>query len=250
MYFNIIASGSKGNATLVVEKDTIILIDMGVTLTRLEAGLSEIGKKVSDITGAIITHDHSDHTAGIKFLPKNKIYALEGTITGTGSHIVKINEPFLVGEITITPIKISHDAINPCGFVLEFGNEKLSYITDTGYVLNETLPILKNPSYLIIESNHDIKMLLKTNRPMELKQRILSDHGHLCNEDSAIATCGIIGPNTKEVVLAHISEEANTPEMALEAYRKILNYFSIDTDSFVLKVACQWKSLLGGNYEN
>lgn len=250
MYFNIIASGSKGNATLVVEKDTVILIDMGVTLTRLEAGLSEIGKKVSDITGAIITHDHSDHTAGIKFLPKNKVYALDGTITGTGSHIIKINEPFLIGSINVIPIKISHDAINPCGFVLESGKEKLSYITDTGYVLSETLAILKNPNYLIIESNHDIKMLLKTNRPMELKQRILSDHGHLCNEDSAIAACGIVGPNTKEIVLAHISEEANTPEMALEAYRKILNYFNIDTESLVLKVACQWKSLLGGKYEN
>jgi len=250
MYFNIIASGSKGNATLVVDKDTVILIDMGITLTRLEEGLSEIGKKLSDITGAVFTHEHSDHIAGIKFLPKNKLYALKGTLPGVGSHIIKVNEKFLIGDISVTPIKISHDAINPCGYVLETDSEKLSYVTDTGYILNETLSILKNPNYLIIESNHDIKMLLKTNRPMELKQRILGDHGHLCNEDSAIAACGIIGPKTKEVILAHISEEANTPATAIDAYRRILNHFSIDSESFVLKAACQWKSLLGGHYEN
>ena len=91
--------------------------------------------------------------------------------------------------------------------------------------LEESLPLIKDPTYLIIESNHDIRMLLNTNRPFELKNRIMSDHGHLCNEDSAIAAVSIIGEHTKEIVLAHLSEEANTPETAL--------YLSIDTPKWL-----------------
>lgn len=250
MYFNIIASGSKGNATLVINKNTIVLIDMGITLVRLNEGLAEIGKTISDIDGVIFTHDHSDHINGIKFFPKNKLYALEGTLPGTGTNIIHINESFMIKDFVITPIKISHDAKNPCGFILEAGDEKLSYITDTGYILHETIAVLQNPNYLILESNHDIKMLLKTDRPMELKQRILGDFGHLCNEDSAIAACQIIGPKTKEIILAHISEEANTPEIALAAYRKVMKHFRVDLSAFSLKVASQWTSLLGGHYEN
>ena len=91
-------------------------------------------------------------------------------------------------------------------------DESLVYITDTGVLLNDT-PTNKKSTYLIIESNHDIKMLLKTERTYELKTCIMSDIGHLCNEDSAIAAISIIGKDTKEIVLAHLSEEANTPKL-------------------------------------
>ena len=250
MYFHIIASGSKGNATVVVSGSTVLLIDMGISLTRLEEGLGEINLTINDITGALFTHNHTDHISGIKFLSPKLMYALEGTLPGSLTNIVYLNKPFNIGDFVITPIETSHDAINPCAYLIKDKDSSLFYMTDTGVFLEETLPLIKNPTYLIIESNHDIKMLLHTDRPFDLKNRIMSDHGHLCNEDSAIAAIYIIGENTKEIVLAHLSEEANTPEVALEAYQKIFKHFGVSIDKYKVRCANQWVSLTGGDYEN
>ena len=248
MYFNIIASGSKGNATIVVSNKTVLLIDMGITLTRLEEGLSEINLTVNDITGALFTHDHTDHIGGLKFISPKIMYALEGTLPSSLSNVVNVNQPFVIGDFEITPVETSHDATNPCAYLIKDKEESLFYMTDTGVFLEECLPLVKNPTYLIIESNHDIRMLLNTNRPFELKNRIMSDHGHLCNEDSAIAAISIIGKNTKEIVLAHLSEEANTPEVALEAYQKIFKHFGVNINNYKVRTAWQRQSLTGGNY--
>ena len=248
MYFHIIASGSKGNATVVVSNKTVLLIDMGITLTRLNEGLSEIGLKINDITGVLFTHNHTDHISGLKFLSPKIMYALEGTLPSSLSHVVCLNQLFKIGDFEITPIETSHDAINPCAYLIKDKSSSLFYMTDTGVFVEESLPLIKNPTYLIIESNHDIKMLLHTNRPFDLKNRIMSDHGHLCNEDSAIAAISIIGENTKEIVLAHLSEEANTPETALEAYQKIFNHFGVPFDKYKIRCANQWVSLTGGDY--
>ena len=250
MYFHIIASGSKGNATLVVSNKTVLLIDMGITLTRLEEGLKEVNLSKSDISGALFTHNHTDHISGIKFLSPKIMYALEGTLPSSLSHVVCLNTPFKIGDFEITPIETSHDATNPCGFLIKDKDSSLFYMTDTGVFLEENLPLIKDPTYLIIESNHDIKMLLHTNRPFELKNRIMSEVGHLCNEDSAIAAISIAGEHTKEIVLAHLSEEANTPEVAIESYKKIFNHFGVSFDKYQIRCANQWSSLTGGNYEN
>ncbi|MCR5184868.1 MAG: MBL fold metallo-hydrolase [Bacilli bacterium] len=248
MKFNIISSGSKGNATIVRYKETNILIDMGISLTRLEDGLKMFNLTVKDIDAAIFTHDHADHISGLKFLSPKIQYALEGTLP-TNSNVVHLFEPFIVKDIKITPFPTSHDAKNPCGYILEAGNEKLTYVTDTGFFPEESEEIAENPTYLIIESNHDIKMLLHTNRTYELKARIMSNVGHLCNEDSAIATVRLIGDRTKEIYLAHLSEEANTPEVALSAYYKIFKHFNVNIDDYLLKCANQWECTLGGNLD-
>lgn len=250
MYFNIISSGSKGNATIVVADNKVILIDMGITFVRLEEGMKEIGLEPKDIDIALFTHNHSDHIRGLNFIAIKKQYALAKTLPSSGHNVMELNVPVIIDNLSITAIKTSHDAINPCGFFIKDKDETLLYMTDTGMFLEENLELVKNPTYLILESNHDIQMLMKTNRPMELKKRILSDVGHLCNEDSAIAALSIVGQNTKEIVLAHLSEEANTPEKAIEAYKKIFNYFNHDLDRYLLRCAHQHHSLLGGNYEN
>ena len=250
MYYHIIASGSKGNATIIVSNKTVLLIDMGISLTRLSEGLEEINLTVKDITGALFTHNHTDHISGLKFISPKIMYALQGTLPTSLSNVVNLNEPFVVGDFTITPIKTSHDAINPCGFFIKDSKESLFYMTDTGVFLEDNLPLIKNPTYLIIESNHDIKMLLNTNRPFELKNRIMSEKGHLCNEDSAFAALEIIGKSTKEIVLAHLSEEANTPEVALAAYKKIFEYKNVDINKFKVRCANQWVPLIGGDYED
>ena len=248
MYFHIIASGSKGNATVVVSNKTVLLIDMGITLTRLEEGLGEINLTLKDITGALFTHNHTDHISGIKFLSPKIMYALEGTLPSSLSNVVFMNKKFKIGDFVITPIETSHDAVNPCAYLIKDKDSSLFYMTDTGVFVEEALPLIKDPTYLIIESNHDIKLLLQTNRPFELKNRIMSDYGHLCNEDSAIAAVSIIGEHTKEIVLAHLSEEANTPETALEAYEKIFKHFGVSIDKYKVRCANQWVSLTGGDY--
>ena len=247
MFFNIIASGSKGNASVVIFHKTVILIDMGISFQRLEEGLNEIGLNAKDITAAIFTHDHSDHIGGLRFLSPDIMYALKGTLPSSLSPVVELNKPFKIGEFEITPFETSHDATNPCGYFLKAGDESMVYMTDTGCFIESNLSMIKNPTYLVIESNHDIKMLLATKRTYELKNRILSDVGHLCNEDSAIAACQIIGKNTKEIVLAHLSEEANTPELAMAAYLKIFKHFGVNPDDYLIRCANQHTSLLGGH---
>ena len=246
MQYNVISSGSKGNATIVTYKNTVILIDMGISLSRLEEGLQELDLTVEDIDAAIFTHDHADHISGLRFISPKICYGLKGTLPGSLHNVCDLETPFKVKDIEIIPFKTSHDAKNPCGYKLIGGKQTMVYMTDTGVFLEEVLPLVSNPTYLIIESNHDIKMLLHTNRTFELKSRIMSEHGHLCNEDSAIATCEIIGDNTKDIVLAHLSEEANTPELALEAYRKVFSHFHKKFDNYNIRCAHQHHSLLGG----
>ena len=250
MFFDIINSGSKGNATVVFTKEATILIDDGVANYVIEDELKKFNKTLKDIDFVLITHNHTDHIKGVKTFSPKKIYSLEGTMPGSLSNIIEINIPFKLKDATITAFPTSHDAINPCGYLIESEGEKLVYMTDTGVYLSANTPLIKNPEYLIIESNHDIQMLLHTNRPMLLIQRIMSDYGHLCNEDSAFAALEIIGNNTKEIVLAHLSEEANTPELALAAYEKVFKYANKDIKKYQVRCANQHIPLIGGRYEN
>ena len=248
--FDIIASGSKGNATLIFVEDRLFLIDLGIPLNQLESELKLFSRTVKDIDALFITHEHADHYRGIKAISPKKQYALEGTLPSSLSNKLEVGVPLSFGNVTVTAFKTSHDAKNPCGYIFSSPTEKLVYMTDTGVFLEENLPLVKNPTYLIIESNHYIRMLMKTNRPMDLKERIMSEHGHLCNEDSAFATLSIIGENTKEVILAHLSEEANSPEVALESYQKVFNYAHVDMAKYHVRCANQWTHLLGGDYED
>ena len=236
MFFDIINSGSKGNATLVFTDEATILIDMGIPIKTIEDELAKFHKKISDIDAVLITHNHADHYRNIKTFSPKKMFALEGTIPGSLSNVIELYKPFKVLDMEISAFPTSHDAINPCGYLIKNKSDSLVYMTDTGVYLSSNTSFIKNPTYLIIESNHDIQKLLHTNRPMELIQRIMSDYGHLCNEDSAFASIEIIGDNTKEIVLAHLSEEANTPELALAAYKKVFDYAHVDLNRFKSKI--------------
>ena len=247
MYFNNIASGSKGNATLVIHNNTVILIDLGITLVRLKAALEYLNLELKDIDAVFFTHEHSDHLNGLKAISPKKMYATLRTLPGNLSNVIEVYEPVKIKDITVTAFPISHDAKNPCGYVLETEEEKLTYITDTGIFLDECLCVASNPDYLIIESNHDVEMEMHTNRSLALKQRILSIFGHLCNEDSAFASLQIIGDKTKEILLAHLSEEANTPEVALEAYRKVFTYKGVDYTKYKIRCASQEHMTIGGH---
>jgi len=247
MKYIVIESGSKGNATLIEHQGRILLIDMGITLKSLKSALADMNKKLLDIDALLVTHNHSDHISGIKYLDPLPIYCTKGTYNSENCVDIEPYKTFEINCFEITPLKTSHDAINSVGFEIVCDNHKLIYVTDTGMIPEETLSHMKDAEYYIIEANHNVKMLRKSNRPVCLKSRILSDDGHLSNEDSAIYVSELVGKKTKEITLAHLSEECNTPELALKAYEKVFEKAKIKTNNILIRCANQHISLKGGN---
>lgn len=241
-----IGSGSKGNATLIYNEDTLIQVDMGLPLKRLKEGLNKIGKGVQDIKGVLITHDHSDHIGTITTIKKVPSYTALGNLPNVDCVLMPY-EDFEIGSFRITPLETSHDATNPIGFIISSGCEKLLYMTDTGLISDKNLELMRNCDYYIIESNHDLVMLKKSHRPKALKDRIHSDHGHLSNADSSIYIAGVIGPNTKRIYLAHLSEECNTEEKALASYCKTFDRLGCDFPCCNIIPFKQWEMVEGGD---
>jgi phosphoribosyl 1,2-cyclic phosphodiesterase len=219
---------------------------MGLPMRRITAALESIKKNKSDLQGILITHEHTDHIKNLSmYKGKVPIYASKGTIDYYDHEVVPFDS-FEIGTLSVIPFMTSHDAANPVGYVVISGKTKLVYLTDSGYVPEESLDYLKDADYYIMESNHDLKMLMKSNRPAVLKRRIKGDEGHLSNVDSAIYLSELVGPKTKEIYLAHLSEECNLPELALEAYRKTFKKKEVpyDIDIICLK---QNEAVRGGD---
>lgn len=247
MKFYTLASGSKGNATLVVHQGQALLIDMGLTLTLLKERLQTTPYALEDIQAILYTHSHSDHLKPLKALPIEICYATKETYDVPEANRLIPYQTYQIACFDVTVLPTSHDANNSVGYVLEISGEKLVYMTDTGYISERNIAYMKDADYYIIESNHNIRMLLKTNRPYDLIQRILGDSGHLSNEDTAMYLTEMIGSNTKEIVLAHISEEANTPEVALATCLKIFRSQHVPLNQLLIRAAPQWEVLAGGN---
>ena len=220
--FQFIASGSKGNATLLYDGETLIQIDMGIPLKRLKEGLSNLHKDVKDIQGVFLTHEHADHISKLPLLQKRgvKVYASLGVCPETDVFLTP-GEEIKVGSIAVLPFSSSHDARNPLNYIFALKSRRLAYITDTGVILKKNLPLLKDCDYYVFESNHDKTMLLSSSRPIQLKKRILGKKGHLSNEQAGEYLSSLIGPKTKKIYLAHLSEECNTPEIALETIHRV-----------------------------
>ncbi len=246
MKIYVIESGSKGNATLIEHKGRFLLIDMGISWTSLDNALKSINHNIYDVDALLLTHSHSDHTKGIQYLPPLPIYCTKDTYNSSSVNIIKPFKPFELGDLVITPVMISHDAPNPVGFIVEVDEEKLVYITDTGFIPDKTLALIKDATYYVIESNHNLKMLYQSNRPASLKERIASDLGHLSNEDAAMYMVDLVGPSTKDIILAHISEETNTYELAIETFKKIFKKAHVDLSNINLQAAKQKEMVIGG----
>jgi phosphoribosyl 1,2-cyclic phosphodiesterase len=243
----VVQSGSKGNATLIIDKGRVLLIDMGVTLKVLKEALNRQSMNIMNINAMLLTHEHTDHTAGIKYLPPLPIYCTCETCDLPNVEPIEPYESFFVEHFKITPISTSHDVKNPLGFVIENDEEKIVYLTDSGKISVKSLQKMKNADYYVIESNHDVDMLMATNRPYFLKKRILSGKGHLSNEQSATYMCKCVGDKTKQIILAHLSEEANDPCLAIETYKKIFKDATISLDKIELICAHQHHEVIGGS---
>ncbi|MBR2825456.1 MAG: MBL fold metallo-hydrolase [Solobacterium sp.] len=248
MKYTLLASGSKGNACLIQDENLNLLIDCGTTKKYLLSCFETLGFEINDLDAVFITHDHTDHISQIKLFKEKPIYSpIE--ISNIPTIPIKADQPFQLQHLMIRPIGLSHDAEHTTGYIIESWDEKLVYITDTGYVKEKYYDSLKNADYIILESNHDVESLMKTHRPSFVKARIQSDSGHLCNEDSARILGKILSKNTKQIVLAHISEEANTREKALEVSANYLleKYKGQMNKDLIVCASEQFKMIKGGN---
>lgn len=231
MLVTVFASGSKGNVTLIQINDKKILIDLGMNYKYLCESLSSYNLLPSDITHVLITHGHKDHVGALPvFVKKNNpiIYVTEGIIEEVEclkdyDNISLEDKEFHIDEdIVIQTFNTSHDAKGSRGYIINYKDKDMVYVTDTGYINQRIIPKITNKQLYIFESNHDIEMLMHGRYPSWLKQRVSSDVGHLSNGQAGTYLSKVIGDRTKKVVLAHLSEENNTPEIALDTVKSYL----------------------------
>ena len=250
-----IASGSSGNCIYVGSDSTHLLIDTGISKKRIDEGLKELEIKGDEIDGILITHEHSDHIQGLGVFSRKyevPVYATPGTIDGILSysglgrlpdgllHQIHTDEPFVLGDITVNPFVISHDANEPSGYRMECGGKSVAVATDLGKYDDYTVEHLKNLDAVLLEANHDIHMLEVGGYPYYLKQRILGEKGHLSNELSGQLLCDILHDNLKHIVLGHLSKENNYARLAYETVKLEVtladnDYKGEDLDMFVAK---------------
>ena len=220
-----IASGSKGNCTIVLCDETNIIIDMGISYLTLKKSLEENSLSFDNFSGILVTHCHKDHTKGLASLVNKTnipVYIPEAMYDSLKEYVpyakcIFIDDEFQINDVKIELIHTSHDAPSSVGFVIEYNNRSLVYVTDTGYINRKYLAKMVGKDAYIIESNHDEVMLMDGPYPRFLKERVISDKGHLSNRTTAKYLKKIISPNTKNILLAHLSEKNNTEEKALQA---------------------------------
>ncbi|MSR67168.1 MAG: MBL fold metallo-hydrolase [Pedosphaera sp.] len=233
--FTILGSGSAGNCSLVETDTTRILIDAGFSARETRNRLAALGRVPETFGALLVTHEHSDHINGIKGVAaraKLPVYCNrltrdaveEKTGAGCDYRIFETGAIFEVGDITIESFPIPHDAMDPVGYLLRTPSGNIGVLTDLGHATKLVIERLSNVNVLLVETNHDVKMLQEDlRRPWSLKQRILSRHGHLSNEAGAEVISQIIHPGLEHVFLGHLSRDCNRPELAERAVRTALN---------------------------
>ncbi len=226
------ASNSKGNATFLRIGEERYLIDAGISAKRIKKTLSDIDERLEDINGVIITHEHVDHTSGIKtlsqgyklrfWLPYETYSKISKKIGNFDAEFIEIGEEFQIGkELVIIPYEIPHDAVDPVAFLIKtsMGDPIVGYLLDCGNLNTFLIDGFRNVQILVIESNYSFDLLLQSEYPQFLKHRILGSKGHLSNWDVAQF---IIETKPKVVVLSHLSENNNNPETAVAEIEEIL----------------------------
>jgi len=236
MRFSVLSSGSRANATFLESGTTRILIDCGLSATKAEERLRRLGIDPTTLDAIVVTHEHSDHIYGISVLSR-RLKLPVYTNRGAAGHIRKVygheifetGAPFQVKGVTIAPFSIAHDAEEPVGFRITGEGLVFAQATDLGKVTPLVRESLRGVNALVLESNHDEQLLMECDYPWELKQRIASSHGHLSNSTAATLAQEITHPNLWRVVLAHLSENSNTPDVAHRTFERFVPPGTIDS---------------------
>ena len=251
MYFFTLASSSSGNCALACAGQTKLLIDAGLSATRLEKALRAVGERPESLTAILLTHEHIDHVNGVARLAFKyglPVYAtpktwasLPGAVEAVPDYLQKTySYDLCLGDFQLDFCKTSHDAVQPVGLVLQAEGRRLAYITDTGCVTRGMLAALSKPlDGLVLESNHDRQMLLRGPYPYALKRRVSGEQGHLANEQAAQLLDWYLERNGLcRIMLAHLSETNNMPELAYAAAATVLeNRVAADEATQWLSVA-------------
>jgi len=230
----VLASGSRGNATYLYDGQTAILIDAGLSGVEIQRRMAARGLDPNSLDAILVSHEHTDHIQGVGVLSRRlglTVYISEGTRQASQSALGKLPEvnlfscgrAFPIGSLTVHPFTTSHDAEDPAGFTISGNGIKVGLATDLGIVTSLVQEHLQACEILILEANHDARMLIDGPYPWPLKQRIRGRSGHLSNDDAASLLETLQHDRLAHVILAHLSEENNTPEIARKTVRAILN---------------------------
>jgi len=232
--FCVLGSGSSGNCTLVASEKAALLIDAGLSGREICGRLGAVGFRLEDVAAVCLTHEHDDHVAGLNVLHRRHkipLYAntatvdamsLRGKCDGLQWAVFTTGSAFQIADITIEPFTVPHDSYDPVGFVLGNGEDRLAVLTDIGMPTSLVREKLRRCSAMVVESNHDEKLLRDSDRPWQLKQRIAGRQGHLSNAQAGKLVAEAAGARLKTVVLAHLSCECNTPDLAIAEMRRAL----------------------------
>lgn len=229
----ILNSGSSANSTLISTGRTSILLDAGLSGKETSRRLAGFGVEGTGIDGMIVSHGHRDHTNGIGVLARRfdiPVYMNRRTRVEIGESIGKIpvekyvstGTSFEIGDINVETFSVSHDSLDPMGFIFTNGGKSVAYTTDLGRMTESILRKIHNRHLIVLESNHDLEMLINGPYPEMLKRRILGPEGHLSNIASAHALIDSVGARTERVVLAHLSENNNRPDLVRSTVEEIL----------------------------
>src|SRR5512141_126614 len=233
MRFACLGSGSRGNALIVERGATRLMLDCGYPVRETERRLARLGLAPADLAGIVVTHEHSDHTAGAsKFARKHELplWLTHGTLKGLPGdaaavqriNIIDSHSPFAIGELQLLPFPVPHDAREPAHFVFSDGARRLGVLTDTGTSTSPIEAMLSGCDALVLECNHDLDMLVNGDYPQALKVRVSGRYGHLDNASSAGLLAALDRSRLQHLVAAHLSEHNNTPELACRALAEVM----------------------------
>lgn len=235
MRISSLGSGSRGNGTLIEDEHTCILVDLGFTLKEAVNRLHRQGRNPEDVDAILVTHEHADHIHGVAAFArkyKTPVYLTPGTYNGERMGVIpelrKVNchRAFRVGSIGVEPVPVPHDAREPCQYVLSSGRRRVGVLTDLGHITPFVEQRYEECDALLLECNHDVEMLKNGPYPWPLKQRVGGDHGHLNNEQAAGLLRKVELGRLQHLIICHISEQNNLPELATEALRDPIDGWS------------------------
>ena len=243
-------SGSSGNSLFVESQNTKILVDAGVSCKKIEKALEDIDVNPSTLDGILITHEHTDHVQGLGTLSKKfdlPVFVNQETLDAMPTQkdkfsdknikTFKVTEKFEIGDLTINPFSIPHDAANPCGFNIYKDDKKISIATDIGHITNSILKELEESLFIMLEANYDPNVLKCSTYPFNLKTRIAGPTGHLSNEMAGKTISYLIKSGLKNAMLGHLSKESNFPELAYKTVVDELLENNYNENSLLLSVA-------------